>query len=140
GCKLDKEKFTVIRIHQQYNVPNHRCDKGSISQNVLSNKRKQGWQWIYSIGKLLASIGSIRKLFSIEQWSGGNRVVFHSPKWINVPTLADHKESSTVNKLKYQEQLLVIKECELDLREREAKVHLVELANFEKEQRLKSAS
>ncbi|CAG8787516.1 17660_t:CDS:2, partial [Gigaspora rosea] len=40
GHKLDKEKFTAIRIHQQYNVPNHGQDKGSISRNILSNKHK----------------------------------------------------------------------------------------------------
>ncbi|KAF0496175.1 hypothetical protein F8M41_021041 [Gigaspora margarita] len=92
GCKLDNEKFAAIRIHQQYNIPSHRRDKGLISHNVLSNK--------YSIGN-------------------------------------DHKESLN---LKYQEQLLALKECELALREREAKVYSVELVNLEKEQALKPAS
>ncbi|CAG8733433.1 29685_t:CDS:2, partial [Racocetra persica] len=38
--KLNKEKFTAIRIHQQYNVPNHGRDKSLIGRNVLSNKCK----------------------------------------------------------------------------------------------------
>ncbi|CAG8714825.1 16294_t:CDS:2, partial [Racocetra persica] len=40
GRKLDKKKFTAIRIHQQYNVLNHGRDKGIISRNVLSNKHR----------------------------------------------------------------------------------------------------
>ncbi|RIB28449.1 hypothetical protein C2G38_2157865 [Gigaspora rosea] len=38
---LQKEKFTAIHIHQQYNVPNHGRYKGSISRNVLLNKCKK---------------------------------------------------------------------------------------------------
>ncbi|GET51149.1 kinase-like domain-containing protein [Rhizophagus irregularis DAOM 181602=DAOM 197198] len=41
------------------------------------------------------------------------------------------------NELEYQERELVLKKCELLLREREAKVHVMELSNFEKEQKLK---
>ncbi|CAG8543611.1 10254_t:CDS:2 [Racocetra persica] len=52
----------------------------------------------------------------------------------------DRKESSSINKLEYQERLLALKERELALREREAKVHSIELANLEKVQKLKSAS
>ncbi|CAG8801974.1 8565_t:CDS:1, partial [Racocetra persica] len=53
---------------------------------------------------------------------------------------SDFKEISEANKLEYQEQCLALKEHELDLREREAKIHLIELANLEKEQKLKSAN
>ena len=42
--------------------------------------------------------------------------------------------------MKYQEQLLALKEHELALREHEAKVYSVELVNLEKEQALKPAS
>ncbi|CAG8713434.1 2408_t:CDS:2, partial [Dentiscutata heterogama] len=40
------------------------------------------YQW-----SLLASIGSIQKLFSMEQWNNVNGVVLHLSQWINVPTL-----------------------------------------------------
>ncbi|CAG8695044.1 8272_t:CDS:1, partial [Gigaspora rosea] len=40
GYKLDKERFTAINIHQQYNIPQQGCSKGPISRNLLSNKRK----------------------------------------------------------------------------------------------------
>ncbi|CAI2178429.1 2587_t:CDS:2 [Funneliformis geosporum] len=41
------------------------------------------------------------------------------------------------NKLKYWEKDLVLKEHELVLRESEAKIHIVELTNLEKEHQLK---
>ncbi|PKK60960.1 hypothetical protein RhiirC2_792530, partial [Rhizophagus irregularis] len=37
-CKLDKEKFTVINIHQKYSIPNWEHNKGLIAQNVQLNK------------------------------------------------------------------------------------------------------
>lgn len=40
GCKLDKERFKAIQIHQNYNVPYRGRDKGPISRSVQSNKRK----------------------------------------------------------------------------------------------------
>jgi len=40
GCKLDKGRFTAIQVHQKYNVPNRGHDKGLISRNISSNKRK----------------------------------------------------------------------------------------------------
>ncbi|RIB00764.1 hypothetical protein C2G38_2051403, partial [Gigaspora rosea] len=40
GYKLDKERFTAINIHQQYNIPKQGNSKGPISNNLLSNKRK----------------------------------------------------------------------------------------------------
>ncbi|CAG8530639.1 33111_t:CDS:1, partial [Racocetra persica] len=52
----------------------------------------------------------------------------------------DNKESLTMNKLKYQEQQLVLKEYALALRKHEAKVYSIELVNLEKEQKLKSAN
>ncbi|CAG8844316.1 4694_t:CDS:2, partial [Racocetra persica] len=36
----DKERFTAINIHQQYNIPYQGRNKGPISRNLLSNKRK----------------------------------------------------------------------------------------------------
>ena len=41
--------------------------------------------------------------------------------------------------MSYKERFLALKERELALREHEAKVHSIKLANFEKEQSLKSA-
>ncbi|CAG8672428.1 11186_t:CDS:2, partial [Racocetra fulgida] len=99
--KLDKEKFTAIHVHQQYNIPNRGQDNGIISHNVSSNKRKA--------------------------------IVIHSEG----SSESEHEESSKIDKLEYQEWLLALKEHELALRECEAKVHSVELANLEKEQRLK---
>ncbi|CAG8797433.1 10030_t:CDS:1, partial [Racocetra persica] len=52
----------------------------------------------------------------------------------------DHRKSLSTDKLKYQEQLLTLKERELALRECEAKVHSIKLANLKKEQVLKSTS
>ncbi|RIB26454.1 hypothetical protein C2G38_2240742 [Gigaspora rosea] len=40
GHKLDQEKFIAINIHQKYNVSSHGQDKGLVSRNVLSIKRK----------------------------------------------------------------------------------------------------
>ncbi|CAG8605913.1 14758_t:CDS:1, partial [Racocetra fulgida] len=53
---------------------------------------------------------------------------------------SNFKEISEANKLKYQEQHLALKKHELDLREHKAKIHLIELANLEKEQKLKSTN
>ncbi len=37
---MDKERFTTIHVHKKYNIPNRGRDKGSITRNVQSNKRK----------------------------------------------------------------------------------------------------
>ncbi|CAB4438564.1 unnamed protein product [Rhizophagus irregularis] len=44
GQRLDKEKFSIIKIHKSYNIPNRGRDKGPITRNVQSNKRKANAQ------------------------------------------------------------------------------------------------
>ncbi|CAG8624599.1 17903_t:CDS:1, partial [Racocetra persica] len=46
---------------------------------------------------------------------------------------SSNDESSKYDKLEYLERKLALKECELDLWKRKAKVHLIELSNLEKE-------
>ncbi|CAG8725645.1 12935_t:CDS:1, partial [Dentiscutata erythropus] len=44
-----------------------------------------------------------------------------------------YEANTNINKLEYQEWFLALKECIMNLRECEAKIHLIELANIEKE-------
>ncbi|CAG8492863.1 6591_t:CDS:2, partial [Racocetra fulgida] len=122
-CKLDKEKFTTIHIHQQYNIPNRGRDKGFISRNVLSNKRK---------AKSSNKSTKNKRKKSAKTKKKSEAIVIHSED----SNESGHEESSKIDKLEYQERLLALKERELALREREAKVHSVELTNLEKEQKL----
>ncbi|RIB07244.1 hypothetical protein C2G38_2215009 [Gigaspora rosea] len=110
--KLDNEKFAAIRIHRQYNITSHRHDKAKVLNKSIKNKKKTT-----KTKKKLKVI-----VIDSEDSSRNN-----------------HKESLN---LKYQEQLLVayFREYTVALRECEAKVHLVELANLEKEQALKPTS
>ncbi|CAG8458741.1 19670_t:CDS:2 [Racocetra fulgida] len=127
GRKLDKEKFTAIHTHRQYNIPSHGRDKSLVSRNVLSNKRraKVSKKPIKNKKKKTAKTKKKSEVITINSEDSSEN---------------DCKESSSINKLEYQERILAIKERELALREREAKVHSIELENLEKEQKLKSAS
>lgn len=49
----------------------------------------------------------------------------------------ENKTSSKLDELEYEERVLALKEREICLREREANVRVMELANLEKEHKLK---
>ncbi|CAI2192357.1 6159_t:CDS:2, partial [Funneliformis geosporum] len=58
---------------------------------------------------------------------------------VNSDTENDDKENkltSRISELEYKERVLALKEHEIDLREREAKIYLMELSNFEKKREL----
>ena len=146
---MDKERFTTIHIHKTYNIPNWGRDKSSIARNIQSSKRKGKLAFIIIFDfKVLI----YKNLFHIllanaqKKETPVKRTHASSSKKTKKAIVIDsddensNKENKVAYNLEYQEKALALKERELLLREREAHVHALELSNFEKEQRLKSAN
>ncbi|CAI2177897.1 12531_t:CDS:2, partial [Funneliformis geosporum] len=106
-CKLDKERFTSINIHQKYNVSNRERDKGPVTHNVQSNKRKAKAQ--------------TKKSTKCKYTSSGKK---KPAKVIMI-----HSDDS-------ENDYLALKEREFTLREREAKICVMELNNLVKKHEL----
>ncbi|CAB4387119.1 unnamed protein product [Rhizophagus irregularis] len=128
GHKLDKERFNSIHVHQKYNMPNRGRDRKLIAHNVLSNKRQANAR-VKKLNNTNKSVLTKRKQNRANEDKCNNN---GNDKENNVT-----KSLSKSDELEYQERTLALKERELDfLREREAKVRIMELSNIEKEREL----
>ncbi|PKY41299.1 hypothetical protein RhiirA4_454843 [Rhizophagus irregularis] len=117
--KLDQERFTAINIHQKYSIPNRGRDKGLIAQNVQSNKSKAHMQ---------AKKSNMTKSVPVKRKQ--NRQSNNNKKKSKKTIVIDSD---------IEEDYLALKERELALREREAKICVMELSNSEKERQLNLA-
>ncbi|CAI2187127.1 16126_t:CDS:10 [Funneliformis geosporum] len=127
GRKLDRERSNAIRVYQKYNIPTRRQDKGLIARNILSNKRQGDVNNSYTEDEI-----PISHKQSAKKKPRKSIVV-------NSDTENNDKENeltSRISELEYKEWVLALKEREIDLREREAKIYLMELSNFEKKREL----
>ncbi|CAI2168411.1 9628_t:CDS:2, partial [Funneliformis geosporum] len=140
--KLNRERFNAIRVHQKYNIPIRRQDKGLIARNILFNKR-QGKLEYYENTKKGSKKGDVNNSDTEDKIPISHKQdAKKKPRKsivVNSDTENDDKKNeltSRISELEYKEQVLALKVREIDLREREAKIYLMELSNFKKKHEL----
>ncbi|RGB32503.1 hypothetical protein C1646_762831 [Rhizophagus diaphanus] len=116
----------LLKSIKTYNISNRGRDKGSITSNVQSNKRKATTQV---------------KKSNVTKSTVKCRCANSKKKTKTIITISDsddncndnNKENLNLkfNELEYRERKLALKEREILLRERKAKVCVMELSNLE---------